>query len=387
MRRLAIFGLLVPALAQAPICIAQDAGQSASGYWTLPVARQGTAPPDYHPVAARITADACGVCHPRQYEQWQESLHAKADSMGLLGQLPAFDATTQRRCLQCHTPRAEQLAFWANTGASAVGQLGGVDCAGCHVRKHQRFGPNNREATPHGKVEARSLFQQSAFCAPCHQFSEEGVSVNGKPLENTYQEWLDSRYAKEERSCQSCHMAKGHHQFKGIHDPQMTRQGLKLQVHRTAGSVEARVWNAGAGHALPTYPTSRIRLLLEWSEGEDRRRRQHVIQRRLDWNPIEGWREWSDTRLLPDESAELVQPLTPSSQSTVSVIVEPDADYHDRVYPELLKMIGESLSDINLGLLEAARLESGRTSYRLYRSDCPPWTGSKGFCPITIPEP
>lgn len=387
MRRLAMFGLLISALGQAPTCIAGEAVQSAIGYWTLPVAPQGTAPPDYHPVATRVAADACGVCHPRQYEQWQESLHARADSMGLLGQLQAFDATTQRRCLECHTPRAEQLALWANTGAASVGQLGGVDCAGCHVREHRRFGPNTRDPTPHGKVETLSLFQQSAFCAPCHQFGEEGVTLNGKPLENTYQEWLASRHAQEGRSCQSCHMAKGQHHFKGIHDPQMTRQGLKLQVHRTAGGVEARVWNAGAGHALPTYPTPRIRLLLEWSEGEDRQRREHVIQRRLDWNPIEGWREWSDTRLLPDESAELVQPLARWSQATVSVIVEPDADYHDRVYPELLNMIGASLSDINLALLEAAWLESGRSNYLLYRSNCPLWTGSEVLCPVTIPDP
>lgn len=60
-------------------------------------------------------------------------------------------------------------------------------------------------------------------------------------------------------------------------------------------------------------------------------RREHVIQRRLDWNPIEGRRELSDTRLLPDEGTELVQPLASSSQATLTVIVEADADYHDRV--------------------------------------------------------
>jgi hypothetical protein len=305
-----------------------------------------------------------------------------------LGQLPAFDAATQRTCLECHTPRAEQHALWASTESAALGRLQGVDCAACHLRQHQRFGANAREATPHGKVKALPLFQQSAFCAPCHQFDDEGVSLNGKPLENTYQEWLASRHAQEGRSCQSCHMTDGGHHFKGIHDPQMTRQGLKLEVRRTVAGIEARVWNAGAGHALPTYPTPRIRLLLKWSEkeGNPRRHREHVIQRRLDWNPIDGWRELADTRLLPDESAELMQPLARSSQATLTVIVEPDADYHERVYPELLATIGESLSDRDRALLEAAWRQSGQSGYVLYRSHCPSWSGKDTLCPVTIPD-
>ncbi len=253
------------------------------------------------------------------------------------------------------------------------------------MRKHQRFGANNRNGTPHGSVEALAIFNQSAFCTPCHQFGKDAVSLNDKPLENTYQEWRASRHAQQGRSCQTCHMPRGQHQFKGIHDPQMTRQGLKLEARRTSLGIEARAWNAGAGHALPTYSTPRIRLSLEWSEAEDQRRREHVIQRRLDWNPIEGWRELSDTRLLPDESAELVQPLAPSSQATLTVIVEPDADYYDRVYPALVDMIGESLPDSDLALLKSAWLESGRSSYVLYRSHCPPWTGTEVRCPVTIP--
>lgn len=383
----ALRALMSLMLAATPTCIVHATVQSGLGYWTLPVPQQGSVPLTHHRLAARIDAAACGLCHPQPYEQWRKSLHARADSMGLLGQLPALAAATRGKCLECHIPRAEQQALWGKSRTAAVGQLQGVDCAGCHVRKHQRFGANTRDGTPHGTVEALSLFQQSAFCAPCHQFGEDGVSLNGKPLENTYQEWLASRHAQEGRSCQTCHMPQGQHHFRGIHDPQMTRRGLKLEVHRRSFGIDARAWNAGAGHALPTYPTPRIRLLLEWSEGEHRRRREHTIQRHLDWNPIEGWRELSDTRLLPDQTAELIQPLAHSNQATLTVIVEPDADYHDRVYPELLAMLGDSLSEQDLALLERAWLESGQSSYRLYRSNCPAWTGSDVLCSVTIPDP
>lgn len=386
MRPLAKLSLFVSALSAASTCIAGQGVPSAMGYWALPIGPQGSAPPGYHSLAAQVEADACGVCHPKQHQEWRTSLHAKADSMGLLGQLPAFDAATQRQCLECHAPRAEQQALWFEQGTAALGQLKGVDCTACHVRKHQRFGPNTVVHTPHGKVESLPLFQESAFCAPCHQFGEDGVALNGKPLENTYQEWLASRHGHEGRSCQSCHMPEGQHQFKGIHDPDMTRQGLKLEVRRTELGVAARAWNAGAGHALPTYPTPRIRLALHWSEGRLQRRREHVIQRHLDWNSIEGWRELSDTRLLPDESVELAQSLAPSVQAMITVVVEPDADYHDRVYPELLDALDESLSDSDLALLDTAWRASGQSSYCLYRSNCPPWKGADFLCPVTIPD-
>jgi hypothetical protein len=84
-----------------------------------------------------------------------------------------------------------------------------------HLRGHRRHGPRAIPETPHGAVLDLPLYRQAEFCAPCHQFDDPGVAVNGKHLEDTYREWQGSRHAREGRTCQACHMPEGYHGFKG----------------------------------------------------------------------------------------------------------------------------------------------------------------------------
>ena len=349
-------------------------------YWRLPIPFQGDIPADYLSTARNLSASACAQCHPGQYEAWRGSRHSRATSAGLLGQLGALDYEERRHCLRCHAPRSEQQEAWENAQPSVPHDLGGVDCASCHVREHHRYGPRDVAATPHGPVQRRALFRESEFCAPCHQFDEEGLSVNGKPLENTYAEWLASRYVQEEKSCQTCHMKDGRHAFAGIHDPEMTRMGLEVTADRLAAGARLRLWNAGAGHALPTYITPRIRVLLHDHAQNGEPLHEYTIQRRMSWDIDAGWSEVSDTRLLPDQAVELAQPLGPDQTMIISIIVDPDADYHERIYPALLEMFAEQLTPSGRSLLEAAKAESGQSSYVLYCLECGPWHGVDAPC-------
>jgi hypothetical protein len=112
--------------------------------------------------------------------------------------LLTYDAVTTALCLQCHAPLAEQrVIFEAKRAIGAADIREGLAaasnaCAGCHVRRHQRFGPPQRgtgatEAsrveTLHGGVFRTAAFESSAFCNSCHQFRDK-PAVNGKPLEN-----------------------------------------------------------------------------------------------------------------------------------------------------------------------------------------------------------
>jgi hypothetical protein len=349
-------------------------------YWRLPIPFQGDVPADYLSTAGDLSARACAQCHPAQYEAWRGSRHCRATSAGLLGQLGALDYEERRHCLRCHAPRSEQQAAWEDVESSKPHDLGGVDCAACHVREHHRYGPRDVAATPHGPVQKLALFRESAFCVPCHQFGEEGLSVNGKPLENTYTEWLASRYVEEGKSCQTCHIKDGRHAFAGIHDPDMTRMGLEVAAERVAAGVRLRAWNAGAGHALPTYITPRIRVLLHDPAQDAAPMREYAIQRRMSWDIDSGWRELSDTRLLPDEAVELAHPLAPDNAMIITIIVDPDADYHERIYPALLELLADQLRPSETRLLEAARAESGRSSYVLYCMECGPWQGVEAPC-------
>ena len=345
-----------------PSAIQGDAG----AYWTTPVPEQGPAPANLPWPASSLDAADCGLCHPRQYEEWRDSWHAGATSPGLLGQIEAFDDETRTLCLDCHAPRAEQQAELV--ASSPPADVGGVDCAGCHVRSHRRFGPRDRPSTPHGPVRAEPLFRSSQFCAPCHQFTPEGVAINGKLLENTLEEWRGSRHAADGVTCQGCHMPDGSHRFLGIHDPGMLRRGLALHVTRTPEAIVATLVNRGAGHALPTYITPRIRLLA--SNASRTRSTELVIQRSMDWQPRGGWRELADTRLLPDEARHLRLAISPDDTARVRLVVEPDADYHDRVYPYLIENLRDEVGEAGLARLRDARAAAAASPYTAYDIRC-----------------
>lgn len=349
-------------------------------YWTRPIPAQGPVRglAADNPVVADLSANTCRLCHPAQFEHWSGSLHAGALSPGVLGQLGAFDQETQVECLACHAPRQEAIDLWQGQGLAGASDLVGVDCATCHVRAHQRHGPRAIEQTPHGPVAPLPLFRQAGFCAPCHQFDDTGLSVNGKPLENTYVEWQGSRYAREGVTCQACHMPDKRHGFKGIHDPETTRRGLRVQARRVRNGLQVRAGNVGAGHALPTYVTPRILIRLEGEGGATSR--EHVIARRMRWTLEAGWEELADDRLAPDQWIDLDLDLPPAESGRVEVRVEPDDDYHRRIYPALPELLGERLSAAERALLARAGELAGRNVYTLYRFVCPPWRGLEEPC-------
>lgn len=289
-----------------------------------------------------------------------------------------MDLDTQRDCLACHAPREESLDRWEAEGLTSAGRISAIDCTACHVRAHVRHGPRAIAQTPHGAVEARSLFRQAEFCAPCHQFDATGLSVNGKPLENTFAEWRESRYAREDVTCQTCHMPDRTHAFKGIHDPAMTRRGLQIRAWRVRGGLRVLAGNVGAGHALPTYVTPRILVRLEGADGTPSL--EHAIARRMRWSEEAGWEELADDRLLPDQWVTLELPLPSESSGRVRVEVEPGYDYHRRIYPALPALLGERLSTAGLALLQRAEALAERAAYRLHDFDCPAWSGAEVPC-------
>ena len=230
-------------------------------------------------------------------------------------------------CLRCHAPLAEQKALmaiergWPNAPATpppgwvpADLHLRGLACAACHVRRHERFGPPARPGAPaiegrkpHGGFVAEAAFSDSRFCSTCHQFAPDGRRVNGKLLENTYEEWRASRHAREGRACQACHMPERRHLWRGIHDPEMVKRALGREV--TAARLDAgrarvtvRLANRDAGHHLPTYVVPKIMASVYLrGPGTHMLVGQHVVGRTLN---VALDREIADTRLAPDATHE-----------------------------------------------------------------------------------
>ena len=100
---------------------------SARGDRTAAVSPGGPSPtpskPWLDPRVAYAPAEACGSCHPRSYERWRGSRHARA-----LQTLAAGDRVLPE-CLRCHsTP----YALTGELPPPPYGAGDGVECAACH---------------------------------------------------------------------------------------------------------------------------------------------------------------------------------------------------------------------------------------------------------------
>ncbi len=372
------------------------AGDPAAGFlgahWARPLAGQGVPPAGFTPQEASLHPQDCGACHQDQYRDWSRSLHSRAMGPGLLGQLVNMDAAASdehQDCIRCHAPLKEQAQSLAASLADPPRKTApgadipplhtqGLVCAACHVRGHRVYGPKRRDGSvaeaagfPHGGWIASSAFEDSRFCAACHQFEKDGFALNGKLLENTHEEWKASRHAREGRSCQSCHMPDRRHLWRGIHDPGMTKQGIEVSptpLRIEAGQVIAalRIKNTGAGHYFPTYVTPQVivRSRQETAAGEILKNtaQDYVIGRRVTQDLS---REVFDTRLAPDEerSVEYRMAAHPrAAQLVFEIRVEPDAFYTE-FYRSLLRDGGAGKGKT---LIEAALKDSLASHYTVY---------------------
>jgi hypothetical protein len=366
-------------------------------HWAEPLPPQGTPPAAFSAREASLAPEACGQCHAEQYASWRESLHSRAMGPGLRWQLILMNQEQGNRCLRCHAPLAEQKALvalehgWPNAPKQPPPDFvppdlghGGLVCAACHVRGHQRFGPPPRRAMakdgPHGGFTVSAAFQDSRFCAHCHQFPDDGPRLAGKLQEDTYAQWLASDYAKAgagQQTCQSCHMPDRKHLWRGIHDPEMTRRAigvtLKL-VDLGDGRHEAvaTVRNRGAGHHFPTYMVPKVELVFVRHDAGG----AHELGRQLiGWQvdtPIT--REIADTRIPAGETREFRQPFaTPSGAGwRVELVVQVlPGEHYERIYRDSLGRAAQ-LPDAAVPLLRQALADVEAARYELLRVEAIP---------------
>ena len=364
-------------------------------HWRRPIAPQGAAPARFSPVEKSLAPASCGTCHPAQLADWKTSLHARSMGPGVAGQLVSMwrdDPESARLCLSCHAPLAEQQPSTSqgrpNPAFDAGLQHAGIACAVCHVRRHERFGPPRRDGTtaaaapreslPHNGVARTSAFQQSAFCASCHQFTTDGFALNGKLLENTYEEWKRSPAAREGRQCQDCHMPDRRHLWRGIHDPEMVKSGVEVSVtterprYRPGDDLMALivVKNVGVGHYFPTYVTPQVivRAVLIDMAGSPvpGSEQEYVIAREV---ALDLSREMFDTRIPPGERARFSYRRRLGGKGLTlraSVTVQPDHFYAGFFKSLLASGTGKGARQIHEAL-EVSR----RSSFDVFSRDVP----------------
>ncbi len=178
------------------------------------------------PLAAYDAAATCGECHPTQYAEWRQSMHAYA------ARSPVFDAMAQKAyrdtaggvgsfCVSCHSPFGEIQGLGGATVAADRDAMAidGVSCDVCHTAVgHDSFVGNNQlEHDPEGPKQgpfgdtsgSGHMSEQSDFltspelCGSCHDV----FMFPGLRIEQAYTEYLDSPARADGLRCQDCHMS------------------------------------------------------------------------------------------------------------------------------------------------------------------------------------
>ncbi|MDR0717896.1 MAG: cytochrome c family protein [Azoarcus sp.] len=190
---------------------------------------------------------SCGECHRKETLEWATSLHAVSD-LDLI-----YDSTVQenstatrasqahgvekgRWCESCHNPLG--VLTGAVTPANSVQEIAaleeGTACVVCHtVNRAEPLAGNaaleldingifryahpaliaaapSRHARDMRARREQPLMGNSAMCGACHtEIRPSSVNDATPPLnlQDTYDEWRHSPWAKADVQCQDCHMA------------------------------------------------------------------------------------------------------------------------------------------------------------------------------------
>ncbi|MGE0870075.1 MAG: c-type cytochrome [Kofleriaceae bacterium] len=327
---------------QAPIEVGTWPGRGDDGavmFGTV-VGAQGPPPSKLPAEQASLDARRCGACHTTQLDRWSGSIHNEAASPGFRAQIAGMPPAEVATCQRCHAPLAEQLSDDAL-------RVQGVQCAGCHVRAWVRHGPERSDASlaplDGYPRTALAIYERGDFCLPCHQLPPR-TAVAGKPLLNTYKEWLEGPYMRRGIQCQHCHMPERDHRVRGIHDPAMVARAISLatRAHRTGSRVTAvaELTNIGAGHYFPTTPTPAVWVTIELVDRGGAAiggaRATLRIGRDIAYDTARGWQEVSDTRIRPGERRVMARAWSggrtdEATAARVTVEVHPDA-YYEHLY-------------------------------------------------------
>jgi len=268
-------------------------------------------------------------------------------------------------------------------------QRKGLVCAACHVRSHRRYGPPKRDGSlqnsrpasplPHAGAIRTPAFERAEFCKGCHQFELDGFALNGKLLQNTYDEWRASPQAREGKTCQSCHMPDRRHLWRGIHDPEMVKQGItiRLALHKARLQVGEELQatltltNAGVGHLFPTYVTPKVVVQLELIDREGTPVKGSVQKERIGREvTLDLARELFDTRIPPGQTHTVRYARTVDRTGLrlrASVTVVPD-DFYVRFFEAILP---QARTKQARDLLERARGDARASAFVLFEEQVP----------------
>jgi hypothetical protein len=378
--------ILLAQMKPGPTMPAQGAGHPAMGGAMGGMGKMAPKGPKFEP------ATVCKQCHEEIYRDWSQSMHAHAREAWYfshkvgserMGMTCNNEHNVAVPCQTCHEPAGVYpLGAVMQGKPPAIAATEGVTCDVCHritaVKgtgnftfgpKGTKRGPYKDAKSPYHKTAYAPLITKSEFCVACHGQLQ---NLNRLVVCDTVRTWRESRYAREGKTCQSCHMpgvtgaaAAGkavpantpknrplrRHLFRGPHnDPALLSEAatLKQTVAKSGdGSLDIRVTvtNSGTGHDLPSgLPDRLITLKVEakdqagkliwqnWRDDPYREDRQAAFGL-FGFNPKGGpvppmgASRLDRLNLLPDETRTLTYRLPPDAARKAAT-VEAHLTYH-----------------------------------------------------------
>jgi nitrate/TMAO reductase-like tetraheme cytochrome c subunit len=189
------------------------------------------------------SAAECVKCHQQEFEDWAGSLHAISGRDAIYDKVIDFNEHFNRKngaeqvrfCEGCHEPGEVTLGRTNRVGSvmPSDAETEGLTCIFCHAAVHADPIKGNGDMTialndakdklsnafimasprdharAFGAKSTGALITKSDFCGACHtETYHPGVSkaAEGTVVQSTYAEWKESWYAKNDITCQDCHM-------------------------------------------------------------------------------------------------------------------------------------------------------------------------------------
>ena len=190
------------------------------------------------------SSSECVKCHKKEFEEWVPSLHSisgrdlvydKSIDVNVELKKHHHGKELSRFCDSCHTPI--EVAMGKNNPINTVEpsdvQTEGLACIFCHTatkadpelgngavtfdlnKAYDNLSGSAILASPRdharafGSVETSKLLKSSEFCGACHNeryYPPITPSTKVLHAQSTYDEWKNSWYAKNNITCQDCHM-------------------------------------------------------------------------------------------------------------------------------------------------------------------------------------
>ncbi|MFB3066111.1 MAG: multiheme c-type cytochrome [Planctomycetota bacterium] len=210
------------------------------------------------------SAENCKRCHAEIYAEWESNYHSQAWTDELFKGLSNDYRKTS--CHTCHAPRPLHETGFATAEARRTDRSSGINCLTCHKKGNHVVGSiRDPEGTAEYPADCGPVYdpdhadhgaQQTTiqYCGVCHN------------LHGTHEEFLGSAYAREGKTCLSCHMPEvqrplvpggrvrrtSSHRLPGAHSLEMLKRAMRIDVRKQGGRLRVRVVNQGAGHKIPT---------------------------------------------------------------------------------------------------------------------------------------